>query len=147
MLRQYTHSNHTVYHHRYHLVWITKYRYKVLRGEVAHRARDVIAQVCEECDVKIINGVVSKDHIHLFVSIPPHVLVSDFVKRVKGRSSRKLQQEFPHLRKRYWGRHFWGRGYFSSTSGNVTDDVIDAYIDHHTEGHRSDGTENISLES
>jgi len=146
-MTEHTHGLHTVYHHRYHLVWVTKYRYKVLRGDVALRARDVIAQVCEELGVKIVNGVVSKDHVHLFVSIPPHIAVSEFVKRAKGRSSRKLQQECPQLRKQYWGRHFWCRGYFSSTSGNVTDEVIDAYIDRHTDGHRSSGLDNISLDS
>ena len=67
----------------------------------------------------------------MFVSIPPQLAVSDFMRRVKGRSSRKIQQEFPAIRKRYWGRHFWARGYFCTTSGNVTDDVILQYIENH----------------
>jgi len=146
-MTNHTHGSHTVYSHRYHIIWITKYRYKILRGPIAHRARDVIGQVCEELGVEIVNGVVSKDHVHLFVSIPPHVCVSDFVKRAKGRSSRKLQQEFPELRKKYWGRHFWCRGYFSSTSGNVTADVIDDYISHHNDAHRQDHVNKISLEN
>ena len=99
----YSKGSHTVFHHRYHIVWITKYRYRILRGEVGQRARDIIAQVADELGIKIVNGVVSKDHLHLFVSIPPHISVSDFVKKAKGRSSRKLQQEFPALKKRYWG--------------------------------------------
>ena len=105
-MERYTKGSHTLYHHRYHLVWITKYRYRVLRGELQRRVRTIIAQVAEELGVKILNGVVSSDHIHLFVSIPPHLPVSEFIKRAKGRSSRKVQQEFPELRKRYWGRHF-----------------------------------------
>ncbi len=153
-MERYTRGSHTVYHHRYHLVWITKYRYRVLRGELQKRVRMIIAQVAEEMNVKIVNGVVSSDHIHLLVSIPPHVAVSEFVKRAKGRSSRKVQQEFPHLKKRYWGRHFWrwgvpsrwARGYFSATSGNVTDDVIDAYISNHYDAHKQHDEENISLE-
>ena len=84
----YTHGQHTVYHHRYHLVWITKYRYRVLQGELRLRVREIIAQVAEEMDVKIINGVLSNDHIHVFVSIPPQIAVSEFVKKAKGRSSR-----------------------------------------------------------
>jgi len=67
----------------------------------------------------------------MFVEIPPHIAVSDFVRRVKGRSSHRVQMEFPDLRKRYWGRHFWARGYFSTTSGNITDDVILQYLQEH----------------
>ena len=122
---------HTVFHHRYHLVWITKYRFKVLRGAIRERIREIIGQVCEEMGVTIINGVLSTDHVHMFVSIPPHHAVSNVMRKVKGRSSRKIQMEFPELRKRYWGRHFWARGYFCSTSGMVTDDIILQYIDKH----------------
>ncbi len=145
-MSHYSHGQHTVYHHRYHIVWITKYRYRVLQGEMRLRVRTIIAQVAEEMGVKIVNGVLSADHIHIFASIPPHVCVSDFVKNAKGRSSRKIQQEFPQIRKRYWGRHFWGRGYFSTTSGNVTDEIINAYINNHIDAHRSENEDNISLE-
>ena len=65
---------------------------------------------------------------------------------MKGRSSYKLQREFPELKKKFWGRHFWGRGYFSTTSGNVTDDMINEYINNHLDAHRSENIENISLE-
>ena len=145
-MQSYSKGSHTTYHHRYHIVWITKYRYRILRGELQRRVRAIIAQVAEEMSVKIVNGVVSSDHLHLFVSIPPYVAVSDFVKVAKGRSSRKVQQEFPELRKKYWGRHFWARGYFSSTSGNVTDEIINEYINNHSDAHRQNGEENISLE-
>ena len=142
----YSKGRHTVYHHRYQIVWITKYRYRILRGDVGQRARDIIAQVADELGIKIVNGVISKDHLHLFVSIPPHISVSDFVKKAKGRSSRKLQQEFPELKKRYWGRHFWCRGYFSTTSGNVTDKMIDDYIEDHDDAKPSENKDNFSLE-
>ncbi|MDQ3459674.1 MAG: IS200/IS605 family transposase [Deinococcota bacterium] len=145
-MKSYSKGSHTIYHHRYHLVWITKYRYRVLRGELQRRVRTIIAQVAEELGVKIINGVVSSDHIHLLVSIPPQLAVAEFVKRAKGRSSRKVQQEFPEVRKRYWGRHFWARGYFSATSGNVTDEMIDEYINNHYDAHKRNDEENISLE-
>lgn len=110
------------------------------------RIRELIAQVADEMNVKIINGVLSSDHIHIFVSIPLHITVSAFVQKAKGKSSRKIQQEFPEIKKRYWGKHFWGRGYFSSTSGNVTDEIINAYIDGHIDAHRSENLNNISLE-
>ncbi len=145
-MTEYSRSPHTVYHHRYHLVWVTKYRYRVLQGGLRLRVREIVAQVAEEKEVKIINGVLSADHIHVFASIPPYLAVSEFVKLVKGRSSRKIQQEFPEIRKRYWGRHFWGRGYFSSTSGNVTDEAINAHLDHHVDAHRSENLSNLSLD-
>ena len=122
---------HTVFHHRYHLVWITKYRYKVLKGAVRERVREILRQVCEELGVSIISGVLSTDHVHMFVSIPPKHAVSDVMRRLKGRSSRKIQMEFPDLRKRYWGRHFWARGFFCTTSGMVTDQIILQYIENH----------------
>ena len=92
---------HTTFHHRYHLVWVPKYRFKVLHGEVRLRVREIIRQVCAEMGVTIIRGALSCDHVHMFVEIPPHVSVSDFVRRAKGRSSRKIQQKFEHIRKRY----------------------------------------------
>ena len=100
-------------------------------GAVRHRVREIIRQVCRELDVTIVKGVLSTDHVHMFVSIPPHHSVSNVMRRIKGRSSRKIQMEFPHLKKRYWGRHFWARGYFCSTSGLVTDEIILQYIENH----------------
>ena len=88
------------------------------------RVREIIAQVSEEMGVTIETGVVSSDNVHIFVEIPPKICVSDFVQRAKGRSSKYIQVEFPHLKKYYWRRHFWARGYFSATSGNITDDII-----------------------
>jgi len=145
-MKQYDRTSHTVYPHRYHLVWITKYRYRVLTTAMKKRVRDIIAQVAEELGVSIENGVVSSDHVHVFVSIPLQVAVANFVKLAKGRSSRKVQAEFPELRKTYWGRHFWARGYFSATSGNVTDDVINEYINRHSDAHEPQDTSRIRLE-
>lgn len=145
-MTQYSKTSHTVYYHRYHIVWITKYRYKILTHDLKKRVREIVAQVCEEMRIKIINGVVSSDHIHLFVEISPHIKVSEFVQRAKGRSSRKIQEEYPDLRKRYWGQHLWARGYFSSTSGNVTDDMINEYINKHTDLPQPQDVSNIRLE-
>lgn len=128
-------GSHTIFHHRYHIVWGPKYRYKVLAGEIRERVRDIVRQVCQEMGVEIISGVLSRDHVHMLMDIPPHVAVSDFVQRAKGRSSRKVQMEFPELRRRYWGRHFWARGYFCTTSGNITNEMILEYLDNHSEPH------------
>ncbi len=126
---QYDKGKHTVFHHRYHIVWITKYRYKVLRGAVRARVREIARQVCEELGVTIISGVLSADHVHMFVSIPPHRAVSEVMRRIKGRTSRKIQMEYPELGKKYWGRRFWARGYFCTTSGAVDEQTILQYIE------------------
>ena len=124
-------GSHTIFHHRYHIVWVPKYSYKVLTREIRLRIREITRQICEQLGVEIVKGVLSKDHVHMFVDIPPHKPVSDFVQRVKGCTSRKIQQEFPELRKRYWGRRFWARGYFCTTSGNITNEMIEDYLEHH----------------
>ncbi len=109
-------GSHCVFYHRYHIVWSTKYRYKVLTGCIRLRVRDICRQVCRERGVDIICGVLSVDHVHMFVSVPPKLAVRDLVRLLKGRSSHKVQRAFPQLKKRYWGRRFWGRGYFSPTN-------------------------------
>ena len=106
---EYRTSAHAVFDIKYHFVWITKYRYKILRGRVAERARDVLRQICQARGVVIIRGAVSPDHIHMLVSAPPDMAPAKLVQYLKGRSSRRLQDEFPELRKRYWGQHLWAR--------------------------------------
>jgi len=103
MVMQYNTGKHCVFYHRYHVVWSTKYRFKVLRGDIQTRVREIIRRVCAENGVDIISGVVSCDHVHMFVSIPPKLSMSDFMRKVKGRSSFLIQREFPALKKRYWG--------------------------------------------
>src|SRR4051812_19584805 len=107
-----------------HLVWTTKYRKPVLVGRVGLRLRALIRGVCGGADVPILKGHVSKDHVHLSVSIPPQVTISRLVQRLKGKTAYKTLQEFAPLRKQFWGRHLWARGYFCRSSGNVTDQVI-----------------------
>ena len=106
-MAEYRHSAHAVFDLKYHVIWCTKYRYKILRGRVAERARDLIRQICQARDVVIVRGAVSPDHIHLLLSAPPVLSPAKLVQYVKGRSSRHPQAEFPELRKRYWGQHMW----------------------------------------
>ena len=127
-MEHYRKSSHTTYDCKYHLVWITKYRKKVLQGEVAKRVREILREVCRSHDVEILKGHVSKDHVHMFVSVPPHLAISKLMQYLKGKSSRKLMQENRMISKMFWGRHLWGRGYFVATSGNITDEVIMEYI-------------------
>ena len=134
----YRYGSHTVYTIEYHFVWITKYRYKVLVGEIGLRIRDLVRQFCEANEIQILKGVVSKDHVHILVNAPPHIAPSDIMRRIKGRSSSKLFDEFPHIKKRYWGRHFWARGYFCATVGQMTEEMIKEYLDHHFEPKKDD---------
>ena len=130
---EYRHGAHTVFNIEYHFVWVTKYRYHVRVGEVKTRAREIIRQVCLRHDLSILQGHVSRDHVHVLISASTHLSASEIIQKVKGRSSRMLQQEFPHLRKRYWGQHIWARGYFCITVGQVTDEGIRSYIEGHVE--------------
>jgi putative transposase len=127
-MSDYRHGSHTTFSIHLHIVWITKYRHKVLRGEVAERVRAIVREECQKARVDILKGHISADHVHVMVAIPPHVTISRLIQRMKGKSSYRLLAEFPHLRKRFWGRHGWARGYCCRSSGNVTDEVIKAYI-------------------
>ena len=124
-------NSHSVSNLTVHLVWSTKYRYSVLEGDIKQRCRTILIQICESEDVLILKGVVSKNHIHIHVEYRPSLSISDLVKKLKGRSSRKIQQEFPELKKRYWGRHFWGIGFGCWSTGNITDDMVNEYLEHH----------------
>lgn len=128
-MQNYRKTSHSTYDLKYHIVWITKYRKKVLTGEVATKVRELIREICKANDIEILKGHVSKDHVHLFLSIPPHLSISNTVQSLKGKSSRKLLSNFKHLQQQFWGRHFWARGYFVASSGNVTDEVVMKYIE------------------
>ena len=138
-------GSHTTSRLSAHLIFCTKYRYKVLEGEVQKRCRELLIQICNSEDVRILKGVVSKDHVHMHIEYPPKLSVSDIVKRMKGRTSRKLQLEFPHLKKYYWGKHFWSIGYGVWSSGVITDEMVQEYLEHHREISNTD-TGNIILE-
>ncbi|WP_066495562.1 IS200/IS605 family transposase [Abyssisolibacter fermentans] len=118
-----------IYNIKYHIIWVTKYRYKVLVKPISIRLRDLIIQGCEARNIKIIKGSVGKDHVHMLVSCPPNLSPSKTVQYLKGRSSRLLQEQYPELRKRYWGQHLWARGYFLRAVGNVTEEIVKNYIE------------------
>ena len=111
------------------MVWIPKYRKSVLTGDVALRVRDLIRQIAAEHELEIMSGKVARDHVHVFLSYRPTQKVSQIMQWLKGISSRVLLQEFPHLRKKFWGRHFWARGYLAVSSGTITDEMIQEYLD------------------
>jgi len=135
-------GSHSVSRLTCHIVWSTKYRYKVLKGDLQVRCRELLIQVCEAQGIDILKGVVSSDHIHMHIEYPPKLNISNIVKSLKGRSSRKLQQEFPSLEKRYWGNHFWASGYGAWSSGNITDKMVNDYLEHHR---RKDDNDNSNF--
>jgi putative transposase len=102
---EYRRGAHTVYEIHLHLVWTTKYRKPVLVGEPATRVRDLIREICGAHDVKIMKGHVSKDHVHLLVSIAPQVTISRLLQWLKGKTVHKVMMEYPHIKKHYWGQH------------------------------------------
>ena len=128
---EYRKNSHTVSSLTCHIVWATKYRYHVLKGDLKQRCRDLLIQICDSENVHILKGVVSKDHIHMHIEYPPSLSISVLVKKLKGRSSRLLQQEFPELGKKYWGRHFWAVGFGVWSTGNITDEMVQEYLEHH----------------
>src|SRR5262245_15312146 len=126
---EYRKTAHAVYDIKFHIVWITKYRKQVLMEQIGVGVRELIGQTRGTVAVYIEKGHVSSDHVDLLVSVPPHISVSDVVQRLKGRSSRRLLEEFGELRKQFWGKHLWARGYFAASTGNVTDEIIRQYIE------------------
>ena len=123
-MRSYRRAAHAVYECHYHFVFITKYRKPVLKGEIALAMRDFTRQVCHALDIEILAGHVRPDHVHLLLSVPPHLAPSRVMQAIKGKTSHRLLHNWRRLRTEFWGRHLWARGYFVCTSGNVTDDVM-----------------------
>jgi putative transposase len=136
-MKNYRKTSHSVYDLKYHMVWITKYRKPMLTGVIAKRLRELIREICVAMDIEIIKGHISRDHVHLFVSVPPYHSVGTVLKRIKGKTSRRLLSESKMLAKQCWGRHLWARGYFAASSGNVTDEVIAQYIEMQTHPERA----------
>ena len=130
-MQYYRKGSHTLYDCTYHIVWVTQYRYKVLVGDLGRRVKDIVQEVSHDNAAQIIRGTVGSNHVHIYASLPPYQSISKYVQLMKGKSSRKIQQEFPEIRKQYWGKHLWASGYFVRTSGNVTDQMIKDYIGKH----------------
>ena len=128
-MRSYRTSSHSKYDLKVHIVWVPKYRKRILIGKVAERTRDLLRQICMEHEVHIISGKIVADHVHMFVSYKPQLALSKLVQYLKGGSSRILFEEFGYLKKQLWGRHLWATGYMAISSGNITDELIQKYIE------------------
>lgn len=104
-------------------------RWRSTVGDVGLRARELLREISRSHEMSIHAGAINRDHVHMLLSIPPHLSVSRAVQYLKGKSSHKLLSEYQSLRKRYWGQHLWSRGYWAATSGNVTDEIWKKYIE------------------
>jgi len=124
---KYKSNKNVVYSCKYHIVWCPKYRRKVLVGEVEKRLKEIIQEVAKECDVEIIEMETDKDHIHILCEVDPQFGVNKFVKLAKGRSSRILREEFPHLKSKL--PTLWTNSYFVATVGGAPLEVIKQYIE------------------
>ena len=128
-MANYRKGSHTKYDIKIHIVWVTKYRKPVMHGEMSKRLRMLIREICLANEVQVVKGHISKDHVHLLLSYPPKLSISKLAQYLKGKTSRKLLQEYSSMRKQFWGSHIWARGYFAVSTGNVTDKVIKEYIE------------------
>ena len=126
-MESYRKSAHAVYRCEYHFVWVPKYRYKILIGDIKARLKEILTELCEWMDVVIISGAIKEDNIHMHLSVPPKYSPSYIMKILKGKSVEYLRKEYPDLRKKYWGLHIWTRGYFVSTVG-IDSEIIRKYV-------------------
>ena len=120
--------SHSKWKCQYHIIFIPKYRRKVLYGQLRADVREIIIKLCKYKNVEIIEGAVCKDHVHLCVSIPPKESVSDFVGYLKGRCAIQIFDKHPEYRNK-WHQDFWARGYYVTTVGDITEEAVRKYIE------------------
>ena len=109
---------HAIWHCQYHIVWVPKYRYRVLTGSVAYEVEQCARSFSSRKSCEVLELSVQVDHVHVVCMIPPKLSISDYVGIVKGRTAIRVLKKFPDLKKRpYWGNHFWAKGYCVDTVG------------------------------
>ena len=127
-MSKYKKLSHVIYKCEYHIVWVPKYRFRILKGQIKKLVEEDIRMLCEWKKSEVLELNVQIDHIHLVVSIPPKVSVSEFMGTMKGKLAIKLFKSYPGLKEKpYWGNHFWARGYFVSTVG-IDEETIKKYV-------------------
>ena len=133
---KYRRLTHVVYKCDYHIVFTPKYRFRILTGEIAAAMEQDLRQVCSWKEVEIDEMSVQVDHVHMVVSIPPRLSVSDFMGVLKGKTAIRIFKSHPNLKKKpYWGNHFWARGYFVNTVG-INEEMIRRYVKYQEEEER-----------
>ena len=122
--------SHSIWHCQYHIVWVPKYRFRVLTGAIREAVQNGIHAICGFSGCEVVELNVQPDHVHLIVMIPPKVSISVLMGRVKGQTAMKIFRQFRYLRKKpYWGNHFWAKGYCVDTVG-LDAEMIRKYVRH-----------------
>ena len=128
----------TIWHCQYHIVWVPKYRYRIMTGKIAEEVRNCVRIFSEQQGCEIVELNVQTDHVHLLVMIPPKVSISGYVGTIKGRTAIRVLNKFRHLKnKPYWGNHFWARGYCVDTVGLDTE-MVRRYVKYQESRERRD---------
>lgn len=144
-MSKYRKLSHVIYLCNYHIVWVPKYRYRILESGIKEYVEKDIRSICEWKEVEIIELSIQKDHIHIVVSIPPKLSVSDFMGILKGKTAIKIFKAYGQLKKKvYWGNHFWARGYFVNTVG-IDEDMIRRYVKYQEEEEKKEEISRIDF--
>ena len=130
--------SHTKYNCTYHLVFIPKYRRKVMYGKLGKEIGEILSIVCKITGITLIKGSVCPNHVHMYVSIPPKMSISTVMSKLKGKSALMIFDRHPEYRDK-WGRHFWARGYYAETVGQINEEMIEKYIEEQEESSRIEG--------
>ena len=130
---------HTQWNCTYHIVFIPKYRRKSMYGEYRRDMGEILRKLCEMKGTVLIEGKVCLDHVHMYIAIPPKISLSDFMGYLKGKSALMFFDRHPELRPRFGDRHFWARGYYVATVGNVNEETVRRYIRDQEENDKNDG--------
>lgn len=132
--------SHVIWHCQYHVVWVPKYRYRVLKGAVAEEVHNCVQVFCAQLGCEPIELNVQPDHVHLLLMVPPKVAISDLMGTLKGRTAIRVFKKFPYLKsKPYWGNHFWAKGYCIDTVGLDTE-MIRKYVKYQEAKEKSETT-------
>jgi len=132
--------SHTIYQCKYHIVWCPKYRYRILKGALSKSVAQTLRMLCEWRNIEILEMNVKEDHIHMILSIPPRLSISEVMEMLKGKTAIELFKSFPTLKKPYWGNHFWSRGYCVSSIG-LDENKIRKYVKYQEEREKKEGSE------
>ncbi|MCP3680869.1 MAG: IS200/IS605 family transposase [Gammaproteobacteria bacterium] len=135
---EYKHGSHSIYDLKYHVVFCTKYRHRILTGQVGIRARELIREGWRSDYVDMVSGWMGPDQVHVVLAVPARIGVAKLRQYLRGSSGGKLLAASEHLRKRYWGQHLWASGYFAVTAGNVNEHDLQEYIEKQEQPHKED---------
>ncbi len=125
--------SHAIWHCQYHIVWVPKYRYRILTGEVASEVNTCIRVFSGRLGCEVVELNVQEDHVHLLTMVPPKVSISDLMGTIKGRTAIRVFQKFRRLKEKpYWGNHFWAKGYCVDAVG-IDAEMIRKYVQHQEE--------------